>query len=278
MADKILVSVVIPSYNSQKYLGKCLASLKCQQTYFGYEVIIVDSSRIKPKISYGKLIHLDKKTLPGGARNIGVKNARGTIIAFIDADCIADNNWLANGVIAMQKCDIVGGGVANANPGIVSNADHILTFNEFLPTMPKRNLNFMPTCNLFINKNTFNKIGGFRDDIKAGEDTIFGYEAAKKYTQLFDPRILIHHHNRTNFKSFLKHHRNFGIHSAMLRRKLDLPGKSFAKYPFLVPIVPFVRYLRIALRIKHKVSFLISSPIIMIGLLSWSVGFIEGLR
>ena len=79
-----MLSVIIPSYNSEKTIRKCLDSL-LDQTYEGeYEIIVVDSSDDKtpqivtslyPKV---KLVHFRNKTDPGKARNIGIGRQKAT--------------------------------------------------------------------------------------------------------------------------------------------------------------------------------------------------------
>ena len=186
------VSIVIPCYNSEKTILPCIQSLLMQKNLPSHEIIVVDSSTdstprlITAQFPEVKLIHLEQQTYPGAGRNIGVQHAAGENIAFIDSDCIAAENWVEQGMKALQEgYSIVGGSVENANPGGVSWADFFLTFNEFLPSMPQKEVTFMPTCNFFISKEIFEEIGGFREDLLAGEDTLFCYEAVKKYSLLF---------------------------------------------------------------------------------------------
>lgn len=89
-------SVVIPNYNSEKWIEKTLKSI-LEQTFDDYEVIVVDdmSTDISVRIIENyiddfngklKLIKLRKKRWNGGSRNAGVEKARGDYILFIDCD------------------------------------------------------------------------------------------------------------------------------------------------------------------------------------------------
>ena len=89
-----MFSIIIPNYNSEKWIKKCLNSI-LTQTYKDYEVIIVDdmsedNSCEIIKTYFDKLpIHLiyaTKKLYNGGARNVGVDNAKGDYILFLDCD------------------------------------------------------------------------------------------------------------------------------------------------------------------------------------------------
>ena len=96
-----LVSVVMPVYNSEKYIKESIESV-LGQTYINYELIIVNdastdsSMKIVEELSKTsnkiRIVHLLYNQGVSAARNIGIKNAVGEYIAFIDSDDI----WLEN--------------------------------------------------------------------------------------------------------------------------------------------------------------------------------------
>ncbi len=98
----IKISVVIPVYNAAKYLPKCLESI-CNQTLSDLEIICVndcstdDSFLILQKYAKSderiKLIDLKKNKGAAAARNLGVKNACGQYLGFVDADDFIDQNF-----------------------------------------------------------------------------------------------------------------------------------------------------------------------------------------
>lgn len=285
---KTTVSVIVPCYNSEKTIAACISSILRQETDENYEIIVVDSSTdstpiiIKHKFQNVIFIHLTTQTYPGAARNIGVKNAKGKIIAFIDSDCVAAPDWLQKGLDALNKgYSFVGGSVKNANPGFISTADYILTFNEFFPTMPSREVAFMPTCNFMCTKDAFNMIGGFDSSLLAGEDTIFCYKARKKHLLFFNANMDIAHHNRLILKMFLIHHYLFGKYSAVIRKKIVLPGSFLARNPLLALMAPPCRFLKIFSLFLTKnrrllMVFLLNLPLITSGILAWGWGFLSG--
>lgn len=93
------VSVIIPTYNEEKAIPDCLASLK-NQNYSDFEIILVDdgSSDGTPKVAsgYGVKIFQQNHKGPGAARNLGSKSAIGDILVFVDADMTFDKNFLKN--------------------------------------------------------------------------------------------------------------------------------------------------------------------------------------
>lgn len=97
--NNILVSVIIPAYNEEKYLGKCLDSLN-KQTFTNFETILVDDgSTDRTKLIASEYLVKIWSISHGGAgqaRNFGIEKARGKIIVFLDADMIFERNFLKN--------------------------------------------------------------------------------------------------------------------------------------------------------------------------------------
>ncbi|QTL35739.1 MULTISPECIES: glycosyltransferase family 2 protein [Pseudoalteromonas] len=90
--SKPVVSIVIPMYNVEKYIDKCICSV-LNQTYHNFEVICVDDGCSDNTLNYLRdykdhRIHIIRQQNRGlsGARNTGIRNARGVYIALLDAD------------------------------------------------------------------------------------------------------------------------------------------------------------------------------------------------
>lgn len=286
-SPSITVSIIIPSYNRATYLGHCLISLYTQANKPDLEIIVVDSSDdntaevVKKNFPKVNLIKLNKRTFPGEARNIGVRNSSGEIVAFIDSDCEADKNWLGNGVKKIiEGYDIIGGPVKNGNPeNLISMADHLLTFKDFLPGAPCRAVDFLPSCNLICKKSDFNDIGGFPPGVPVAEDTLFCYRAKKKELRLlFDPEVSICHYNRTRVTGFLSHQFNFGRYMALIKTGIAPADSLFKKIKPLLVFIPLAKFLRIYFKIltsnpRQFPRFLLHLPLIILGILAWSLGF-----
>lgn len=112
--SKSLISVVIPAYNEEAEIGKCLDSLLKQDLDKGlYEVIVVDNAstdstaKIVKKYPF-KLVFESKKSVVV-ARQTGVNKAKGTIIVSADADTVYPKHWLSRISKNFEKNpDIVG--------------------------------------------------------------------------------------------------------------------------------------------------------------------------
>lgn len=114
------VSVVIPVLNEEKYLGECLKALR-ENSVAPLEIFVVDggSTDNTRKIAerMGAVVLNNPRGHAAGGRNVGIKEAKGEIIAFIDGDCIPDKNWIAEIKNAFEEnVDGIGGYVEPAHP------------------------------------------------------------------------------------------------------------------------------------------------------------------
>jgi len=108
MTDRPRLSVVVPFYNSERTLQACIESLLAQEFSGGStEIILIDNRSTDASSSiaseYPELIVLNEQT-PGAyaARNAGIRQASAPLIAFTDADCVVDPDWVGSIVDGMQ--------------------------------------------------------------------------------------------------------------------------------------------------------------------------------
>lgn len=125
-------SIIIPNYNSEKWIERLLNSI-LEQTYKDYEVIIVDDMSEDRSVeiveNYGdkfeggfKLIQLGEKRWNGGSRNVGVEHAKGDYILFADCDdWFNSDNCLAEIASCIEK---------NNEPDLVRLSYHFVEIGE----------------------------------------------------------------------------------------------------------------------------------------------------
>ena len=243
----VQVSIIIPSYNSENTIRNCLDSILAQEFIKECEIIVIDSSIdrtseiVRQNYPAVQCCHLDKKTDPGTARNLGVARSRGDVLVFIDSDCIARPGWL-NGILSLhrQNCyNVIGGAIENANPGsIISFASYVVEFSDFLPTMQSGLVRHLPTCNISYKRKIFDEFGGFDHRYYPQEDYYFHWQLKKAGQSIyFDPSILVAHHHRTGWHSYLVHQRRIGQVTSHVLKVTDLPGSGFVHRPFFAAMV-----------------------------------------
>ena len=119
--DTALVSVIIPVYNSQKYIQKCIESL-CMQSYKKIEIICIDDGskdqsltllQEKAKADSRILIFQEENLGAASARNFGIEKAQGDFLLFVDSDDYLDPDYIEKLVEAAQHtdADLVCGGM-----------------------------------------------------------------------------------------------------------------------------------------------------------------------
>ena len=117
MQSDVLVSVIVPVYNTEKYLSECLESI-CAQTLDSIEIIVVDDGSTDKSLTIAREYALkdlrisvlsQEKQNAGAARNLGLAHASGFYLSFIDADDFIDPKMLKTMVQSAQvnNSDIV---------------------------------------------------------------------------------------------------------------------------------------------------------------------------
>ncbi len=291
-----MVSVIIPSYNSEKTIAGCLEALQ-NQSYSGeYEIILVDSSDdrtpqiVRSQFPEIKYIHLQQKTDPGTARNLGVEESTGELLLFIDSDCRAAPDWIECHIQRHRDHNVAacGGAVINGNDhrSNVAWAGYLAEFREFIPEQPGREVEHIPTCNISYKRNIFESLQGFNPRYYPQEDLEFNFRLRKNGAIIyFDPDVKIEHRHRTELKSFFIHQNRVGKITSKMLKILPLEGAEIARNKTLallmLPALPVVKWLRTVLlfwRLQRKtiVKHPMSTVIFAIGLIPWAAGFISG--
>lgn len=205
----MLISVVIPHLNQPQMLARCLASLAAGQRPPD-EVIVVDngSSSLPEAICAGVRLLQEPVPGPGPARNRGVAAARGEVLAFIDADCLAAPDWLAmaEAALADPAATILGGDVRIA---CVDRAR--LTMLEAYESIYAYRMDryiaregFTGTGNLVVRRAVLEDVGPFAG-IGVAEDRDWGRRAtAKGYVIRYVAGMKVFHPARTSFADMFR--------------------------------------------------------------------------
>ena len=198
------ISVIIPHLNQEEFLEKCLASL-AQQTIanVGVEIIVVDNGSAKlPRqvIEKYPAVRLEQEATPGPgpARNTGVGVARGNILAFIDADCTAEEGWLAaiwHNLSVEGAARIIGGDVRipRASPGRTTMLEAYESVYAYRQQEYIEKKGFSGTGNLAMCREIFEAVGPF-GGIDIAEDRDWGLRAvALGYRLQYCPGMIVFH-------------------------------------------------------------------------------------
>jgi len=289
-----VVTVIIPSYDAAATIQATLSSIVAQDFDEPYEVFVVDSSSdetpaiIAQEFPQVHLIHREKKTDPGTARNLAIARACGEIIACLDADCVAPTEWLQR-MVAAQRAGhpIVGGGIENGNPEkILAWASFLGEFREFIAVGKPRLMRHLPTCNISYQRSIFSRFGGFPTSFYPQEDLLFHWRLEQQGVPIwFEPDIQVKHIHRAEWRPYLQHQRRIGHITAQVLELTGEEGAFLARSPLLallaIPFLPLVKFLR---TVSHFASWRPgvirqhwpALPFLLLGLYAWSIGFVAG--
>ncbi len=218
-------SIVIATYNTTDVLRQCVESLENQSTdRNAFELIVVndgDKDITKDVGASGhrfktRTFHQDHQG-PAAARNLGIRNARGEIILFLDDDSLPTKGWFNATVKAWEthpECDGIGGCIAMDPMDSIYcrvNADF---FNWYLEQhLSSNHSSFLVTCNAGYKKSSLEKVGLFDDRFKkaSGEDRDLNIKILKTGGKLrLDKNILVYHDRDLTFRSFVTKNFNYG--------------------------------------------------------------------
>lgn len=188
LENKIVFSIIIPTYNRPQPLTNCLQSLAdLDYPDNRFEVIVVDDgSKISLKTVVKPLQNQLNLTLipqanagPATARNTGAKQAQGKFLAFIDDDCTPANNWLQvlETYLIAHANDLIGGCIINAlSENIYATASQALLDYIYASYQNKTKFpQFFTSNNIALSAENFWAIGGFDTNfpLAAAEDREF---------------------------------------------------------------------------------------------------------
>lgn len=207
------VSIIIPVFKNVEHLRICLEALD-KQIYptDNWEIIVVDngpSDRIKDCVAEFPRVSYVVETIPTqfAARNTGIIQCGGEIIAFTDADCIPDPHWLAGGVgklVNTPHCGLVAGHI-EVFPETEMQANPVELF-EIITAIPQeyfvRKMKFGATANIFTFKRIFETVGFFDSSLPSGGDLEWGRRVSGAgYEVVYAPKVMVKHPARKTWSS-----------------------------------------------------------------------------
>ena len=219
-----LISVIIPSYNRRHDLCRCIDSV-LKQTLAAIELIVVDDcseddSREFLRQNYPdvRLITCNCRFGPSHLRNLGLREAKGTFILFLDSDVVLPKQDIVRKMVESLSLDKNIGEIGGEIPVYLNirteargkrrdffgnNHDVISKKVENFNNQPKE-CTYLATCNCMVKKEVAFEVGGFDPYFKfGGEDADFGYRIYKKgYSNKVDFKFGAHHYRSIKGRYF----------------------------------------------------------------------------
>lgn len=195
------VSIIIPVFNDQDGLLRCLSALEATHYPINrIETLVVDNGS-EPPVHVPEDLNISVTLIncprPGSyaARNDGIKHANGEVLAFTDADCEPDPNWLPNGIRSLAAGDgniFIGGDVIFSTARrttTVTEYQRIVGFNQRY-NIEKRQ--FAATANLFITSAQIKTTHVFNEELLSGGDLEWCWRAQRHgFSVRFEPKAIV---------------------------------------------------------------------------------------
>jgi len=240
------VTVIIPTRNREKALKICLNSFT-KQTIFPKEIIVVDNSStdntrevissFEEKLPVRYIF--EGKIGPSFARNRGIQEARGDLLAFTDSDCLPGKRWVEEIINAHKKKK---GVVFQGKTVYYPQNSHFFSVLYYfclerhlrvelyssIRNSKKQTriapIQFIDTNNVSFPKFLFRTKRDWFDESLSiyGEDTDLGLRFLKKGIPIFfNPSIIVRHPVERGFSNFWKNRFQAGFTAGLLKRKWD---------------------------------------------------------
>ena len=280
-----LISVIIPAYNSEGIIKRCIQSIISQSfPREKYEIIVVDdgsedkTAYLAKKSGADKVISIKNQGI-WDARRVGVQTSKGEFIASIDADCEVLDNWLATISKELEKNFAITGPLLNGNNhSLVAWAEYLMEFSYFHEFRKRSTSEYLVGANHAIIKKLYpiNDISNMNEE---PEDIIRSELVKKAGTELiFVPEMKVKHYGRTNLDGCISNMNKVGRRVCKLSKETPTIYSGLSKTKWSLPLVFCIRFgarMRLAIRAKKIMLFLAAFPFIVLGTASFCRGFLK---
>ena len=258
-----LVSVVIPHYNSLATLKNCVSLLE-RQTFCRdrFEIIVADNNSscgmdaVREAVPAARVIHADEQGA-GPARNAGVGASKGSILAFIDSDCLPNLDWIEKGIAGIQAYDFIGGRVIVTSedplrPNPIEAFEMVFAFNF------KRYINrvgFTGTGNMFVWRKVFDVVGAFRNGL--AEDMDWSFRArAQSFRLGYVEDLIVEHPARKTWSELIARWKRLVLQQYLLYQERPFFIVNWLLHKSLMPlsILPHACHILTSSRLNNSRS------------------------
>jgi cellulose synthase/poly-beta-1,6-N-acetylglucosamine synthase-like glycosyltransferase len=221
-------SVIVPVRNGERTIDDCLRSLlELRYPADRLELRVVDNGSrdgtVEALRAYGDRIVLvhERRRGRSAARNAGLRGASGEVVAFTDADCAVDPDWLS---LLVQPLREPGVGIAGGAILALPAANDIERFGEAIHDHRMAIEVYRPpyaiTMSWASRREVLRELGGFDQRFRRGEDVDLSYRIVQAgYELAFVPEAVVRHHNEDSLPGLFREGFAHGFHGVRARKR-----------------------------------------------------------
>jgi glycosyltransferase involved in cell wall biosynthesis len=187
------ISVIVPTYNEEETIGKCLEALR-NQTFKDYEIVVADGhsrdNTVEVAKKYADRILFDEGKGAAAARNLAVKTVDSEIVAFVDGDTTVPQNWVETVDGAFKKGIVgVGGPLLPDGGGFLDKLIFFVCADLVRRISSAFGSHQFSGANCAYSREAYLKVGGFREGLDMLDDIDLSMRIKNFGKEKFEPKL-----------------------------------------------------------------------------------------
>lgn len=253
MNNTPIFSIVIPVYNAEQYLNRCIQSV-LNQTFSDFELILVNDGSTDNSLNICEnfaenenriKIISHKNNGVSFTRNKGIKAATGKYITFIDSDDFVDKSYLESFYLqlSIKETDIIASGIIKYYGESEINITYHVDYSDnisIIPELEKQNLLSGPFAKCFKRDVIVNNKILFDKDFSFGEDAIFNLTFVKQITSISAIAYAGYYYYQIEGESLVKKKYPFETSISFVNTLTSLRYDIFKKFNLEENYIPFI--------------------------------------
>jgi len=188
------VSFIIPARDEERIIGSCLDAIgKLNYDHGLIECLLMDNGSLDGTANVAQAKGAKVLVLPdvtiSKLRNAGAAASKGEFLAFVDADCVVDRDWVRNALRHFRDPNVC---CVGSHPQIPERSTWVQKCWSSLVQNKKlvAKVDWLPSMNMLVRKKTFAEIGGFNEALTTCEDVDLCYRMRKKGYRIISDRAV----------------------------------------------------------------------------------------
>jgi cellulose synthase/poly-beta-1,6-N-acetylglucosamine synthase-like glycosyltransferase len=237
---KPFISVVIPVRDGESTIGECIdAILATDYPEDRREILVVDngSTDATAAVIRSRPVRYLHEERPGvsNARNRGISESGGEILAFVDADCIVEPQWLTEIASAFQDPDVgcVAGDLKHMPPRTAAERQVVRMLGDWQRFAFTSNPPYAITANASYRRDVLERIGGFDPQMTRAQDVELGLRFHERSGRRlgYAERATVRHRNRTTQLGFFRQQLGWAYGAGLVGAKFEALGGDPVRPP-----------------------------------------------